>query len=129
MTTMEGYVSSEPREPRLNVEIFDRSGGTIPLDVVVDTGFTGFMTLPDDIITACRLRQNRNSRLRLADGRIGQFESYLATILWHGKPVTISALAISGTPLIGMSLLWNSEVAISARENGRVSVSEIAETP
>ena len=126
---MMGYVSTEPREPRLLVEILGDRGAAIPLEITVDTGFTGFMTLPEGVINTFGLKQNRSRKMRLADGRVRQFQSYFATILWHGKPVTISAVAMPGKPLIGMSLLWNNDVVISARENGQVSVTEIGGSP
>ena len=125
---MEGYVSVDGPEPRLTVTILDYRGTAVPVEAVIDTGFTGFMTLPDAVINALRLEQNRNRRMRLADGRIRQFETYFATVIWHGSPITVSALVMPGRPLIGMSLLWNSDVAIAARENGRVTITEAAET-
>ena len=125
---MEGYVSAERLEPRLTVNILDYRGTAVPVESVIDTGFTGLMTLPDTVINALRLEQNRNRRMRLADGRIRQFETYFATVIWYGNPITISALVMPGAPLIGMSLLWNSDLAIAARENGRVTITEATET-
>ncbi|MCY4554990.1 MAG: clan AA aspartic protease [Chloroflexi bacterium] len=125
---MEGYVSSDRLEPRLTVNILDYRGTVVPVEAVIDTGFTGFMTLPDADINTLQLEQNRNRRIRLADGRIRQFQTYFATVIWHGNPITVSALVMPGRPLIGMSLLWNSDVAIAARENGLVTITEAAET-
>ena len=51
---MEGYVSGNQPEPRLTVNILDYRGTSIPVAAVIDTGFTGFMTLPNPVINALR---------------------------------------------------------------------------
>jgi clan AA aspartic protease len=122
---MAGYIDADRLEPRLTVDIFDHRGTAIPLEAVIDTGFTGFMTLPDDLVSTPDWERTRSRTIRLADGRSRRIPAYFATVLWHGNPRTISALIVAGKPLIGMSLLWNSDIAIEAREGGRVSVTEI----
>ena len=125
---MEGYVSADRLEPRITVNILDYRGTVVPIEVVVDTGFTGYLTLPIETINALRLERTRHRTMRLADGRPRRLPAYLAQVIWHGNPVTVSAPVVSGAPLIGMSLLWNSDVTIAARENGRVTITEATET-
>ncbi len=119
---MEGYVSVDGPEPRLLVSILDYRGAAVPVEAVIDTGFTGFMALPPQVINVLGLEPTRERRVRLADGRSRRIPSYRATIIWHGSLKTVSAIALPGTPLIGMSLLWDSDIAIAARENGRVVI-------
>ena len=123
---MEGYVSADGPEPRLTVSILDYQGTTVPVEMVVDTGFTGFMTLPVHIINTLRLPQVRSRTVRLADGRSRTAPAYFATVIWHGFPKSVRVIALDREPLIGMSLLWNSDVAMSVRAGGRVVVSESA---
>ena len=125
---MEEYVSADGPEPRLPVSVLDYRGVAVPVTVVIDTGFTGFMALPPQVIAFLGLEPVRERTVRMADGRSRRIPAYHATIIWHGSPMTISAIAMPGSPLIGMSLLWNSDVAIAARENGRVTITEAAET-
>ena len=125
---MEGYVSANQLEPRLTVSVLNSRGTAVPIEVVIDTGFTGYLTLPIEIINALRLERTRHRTMRLADGRSRRLPAYLARVIWHGNPVTVSAPVVPGAPLIGMSLLWNSDVAIAARENGRVTISKAPET-
>ncbi len=63
---MEGYVSADRPEPRLTVNILDCRGTVVPAEAVIDTGFTGFMTLPDADINTLQLEQNRNSDVAIA---------------------------------------------------------------
>ena len=124
--TMEGYVSADGPEPRLTVDVLDRRGTAVPVEVVIDTGFTGFITLPIRIINALGLEQVDNRMLRLADGRSRMVPAYLATVVWHGIPRSVRVITLNREPLIGMSLLWNSDLAMSVREGGRVLVTQPA---
>ena len=126
--TMTGYVSAKEPEPRLTVTILDNRGTAVPIEAVIDTGFTGYMTLPIEIVSALGLERTRERMMRLADGSARRFRAYSAKVMWHGNVVTISAPAMPGKPLIGMALLLGSDVAIRVRENGPVTVSELSQT-
>ena len=124
--TMTGYVSAREPEPRLVVHVLDNRGTAVAVEAVIDTGFTGYMTLPIRIVDALRLERTTDRRMRLADGRSRRLPAYSAQIIWHDNPITISAPAIPGKPFVGMSLLWDCDLAIAVRENGRVAVTEPA---
>ena len=128
MMAMEGYVNLEPKEPRIVVPVLDTSGDAVPLEMVIDTGFTGFMTLRPRITHALRLERAEERKMMLADGQVISTPTCLATVIWHGNPTQIPVLEIDARSVIGMSLLWNSDVTIAARENGRVMITEAAET-
>lgn len=125
---MTGYVSLEEPELRMTVSVLDNRGTAFPVEVVIDTGFTGYMTLTIETVRTLRLERTRNRRMRLADGSARRVPTYYATIIWHGTPITVSALAMPGKPLIGMSLLLGSDVAMAVRQNGRVSITQPPET-
>lgn len=128
MMAMEGYVNLEPKELRIVVPVLDTSGEAVPLEMVIDTGFTGFMTLRPRVARALGLERAEERRMMLADGQIITTLTYQATAIWHGNPTRIPVLEIDARPVIGMSLLWDSDITIAARENGRVTITEPAET-
>lgn len=119
---VEGYVNLEPKEPRIIVPVLDAAGTAVPLEMVIDTGFTGFMTLRPWVTRALGLEIVEERRMILADGQIITTPTCLATVIWHGNPTQIDVLEVDARPVIGMSLLWNSDIAIAARENGRVVI-------
>ena len=121
---MEGYVNAEPKESRITVTILDAVGTAVPLEMAIDTGFTGFMTLPPSVAHALNLERGYDRRMMLADGQIITTPTYLGTVIWHGNPTIIDVLELDARPVIGMSLLWDSDVAMSVRENGPVVITE-----
>ena len=55
------------------------------IEVVIDTGFTGFLMLPMDLIKRLRLQLIGNRRVILGDGSPVSFDLYLARVMWHGE--------------------------------------------
>ena len=125
---MTGHVSLAEPELRMTVSILDNRGTAFPIEVVIDTGFTGYMTLTVETVRTLQLERTRDRRMQLADGSPRRIPAYYATIIWHGSPITIPALAMPGKPLIGMSLLLGSDLAMAVRQNGRVSITQPPET-
>lgn len=125
---MQGYVNAEPKEPRIIVPVLDADGTPVPLEMAIDTGFTGSMTLRPRVILALGLGRGEDRRMMLADGQVISTPTCWAAAIWHGNPTRIPVLEIDARPVIGMSLLWNSDVAIAARKNGWVTITEAAET-
>ena len=124
MMAMEGYVNLEPKESRIIVPVLDAAGIAAPLEMAIDTGCTGFMTLRPRAIRAMGLERGQDRKMMLADGQIIDTPTCWATVIWHGNLTEIEVLEIDARPVVGMSLLWGSDVAIAVRENGRVAITD-----
>ena len=123
---MQGHVNAYPREPRLTIAISSGEGDAVPVEAVIDTGFTEFLSLPPSLIRTLGLERGQDMELSTAGGRVIKSPTYSATVDWHGSNRRIRVIALADRPLIGMSLLWNSDIAIAARAGGRVVVSQPA---
>jgi predicted aspartyl protease len=55
------------------------------IDTVIDTGFSGFLTLPLDIISALDLTWKGRDIATLGDGTSCIFEVYIAMVIWDGQ--------------------------------------------
>ena len=92
------------------------------IEAVIDTGFTGFLTLPSRIVVELGLPFLNISWATLADGNEAAFDVYRATVLWDGEPRYIRAYAADATPLIGMRLLDRHDLNIEVVDGGRVVI-------
>lgn len=92
------------------------------IDAVIDTGFTGFLTLPSQIITLLNLPWSGRERGTLGDGSETFFDAYTATVIWDGQTRFIDINASETEPLVGMSLLYGYDLHIQAIENGTVTI-------
>jgi len=97
-------------------------GSKEDFEAILDTGFTGALTLPSDLISTLRLPFRRKGRALLADGSESVFNTYEATVMWDGQPRHISVDAADTDPLLGMALLYNHEVKIQVVIGGAVSI-------
>ena len=117
------------RRARLTIEALDREGRAHPVDVVLDTGFTGSLTLPPETIRQLGLLHVGARTFDLANSQRVGFETYLGSVSWHGRDRSVVALESDGAPLLGMRLLWGSRITIDALASGAVEVEELASTP
>lgn len=92
------------------------------IESIIDTGFSGYLALPSDLINRLKLPQIDNQEVMLGDGTVAVLERYLVKIIWSGEERSISALRSDGGPLAGMSLLYGSHVVLDVVEDGSVRI-------
>jgi clan AA aspartic protease len=92
------------------------------IDAVIDTGFSGFLTLPSEIITTLGLTWKGRDIATLGDGSSCIFDVYIATVIWDGQYRIIDINGSETVPLIGMRLLRGYELRIQTIESGLVTV-------
>lgn len=115
---MTGVVTDE-LEAVFSVTVLGQYGHRL-LKGILDTGFTDFLTLAPEVISALGLTYSHAVEGRLANGDIGRFDAYEAEIDWDGSRMAIVVLAANGGPLIGMSLLRGSLLCIEVVAGGEV---------
>ena len=99
--------------------------GELSLEFIVDTGFTGFLTLPPKAIAALNLPFAESIPASLADDSEIQLPVYEAIILWNGTATEVRVLATGRRPLLGTALLQGQELVVQFVESGLVSVSDM----
>lgn len=92
------------------------------IEAIIDTGFTGSLTLPPMLIKALGLPWLGRQRAKLGDGSERFFDVYAATILWDGQVRTVETDATDTKPLVGMCLLAGHEVRIQVLDGGYVTI-------
>jgi clan AA aspartic protease len=92
------------------------------VDAVIDTGFSGFLTLPSGIITALDLTWKGRDVATLGDGTSCIFDVYIATVIWDGEYRVIDINESETVPLIGMRLLRGYDLRIQIIEGGTVTI-------
>ena len=94
---IEGVVNAG-YEPVVPLLIQDRSGQTREMEAAIDSGFTGFLTLPPSLVTDLRLRYRSRGWATLADGSEVPFDVCDVTVFWDGRAVYVEADAADTTP-------------------------------
>ena len=100
---MQGYVNQN-YEAMLSLVV--RNGDKLKsITAVIDTGFTGFLSLPIATIRELELSWSYRDRATLGDGSEVLFDIYDGMVIWGGQYREIEINAAETEPLIGMSLL------------------------
>ena len=92
------------------------------IEFVLDTGFTGVLTMMPTICKALGLHYICPQTAQLADGSSVILEVYQAALFWNGEEHNVEILAIEGAPLIGMTLLEDSDVHFQGKKGGIVRI-------
>ena len=103
----------------------DGDGRPQSVDVVLDTGFTGYLTLPSESISQLGLPSAGQRTFELANGELFDFQVYLGSVSWHGRPSDVLVLQSDSVPLLGMALLWGSRITMDALNDGEVAIEEL----
>jgi clan AA aspartic protease len=102
-------------------------GRGIGIKALVDTGFTGSLTLPPAMIEELRLEWVCREEGVLGDGSTRLFEVYVATVLWDSQPKLVEVNAAETDPLVGMALLHGHRLQVDAVAGGRVTITPLGE--
>ena len=103
----------------------DGEGRPRSVEVVLDTGFTGYLTLPPESIRQLGLPSVGQRTFELANGELFEFQVYFGSVSWHGRPSDVLVLQSDSVPLLGMTLLWGSRVTMDALNDGEVTIEEL----
>lgn len=109
-------------EATLRLTVIGPDHDQLAVESVVDTGFNGFLTLPNDVVRALSLPLVGHRRVTLGDGSTVILELYIATVLWHERARDVVVLQAEGGPLVGMGLLYGSRVVLHVVDDGDVSI-------
>jgi clan AA aspartic protease len=116
-----GVVTAD-REAVIILRVRGPNGDEQDIEVIVDTGFNGYLTLPHELVMALGLTRRSRGRALLANGSEELFDIYGVIVIWDGEPRYVEADAIDAPPLVGMSLLYGYDLYIQAVDGGSVTI-------
>ena len=108
----------------LTVDVARADRGWRQCDVIVDTGFSGWLTLPQSIIRELGLLQMGHHPATVASGNVEWFDYYETSIMWHGQPRWVGVFQSIDQPLLGMELLRGNWITMGAWHGGDVIIEE-----
>src|SRR4051812_645370 len=113
------------REPLIRLTIRGSRGRQQEIEAVVDSGYTGWLTLPPAAIAALNLAWRTLGRATLAGGSVSVFDVYQARVVWDGRVRSVFVDELDATPLLGMALLRGHELKIQVRARGKVTIKRL----
>ena len=114
------------RQAWLTVEILNNSGQSLPVEVVLDTGFEGELALLIPVIRELGLQEYDYGFAEQSDGSFTRVAIYRVTVLWDGQRRQVEVIESGSDPLLGMELLLSSRVTLDVREGGPVTIEALS---
>ena len=119
-----GSVTST-RKPLVSLTVLDNNGNSHPMRLILDTGFTGQIVLPERFVNRLGLTMDRFTLGRPVGDHYVRIPTGFATVIWHGVQRSVHVLQLGAEPLLGMEFLWNHRITIDAVPNGPVAITPI----
>jgi clan AA aspartic protease len=118
---MQGWVN-QYCEAMLPIVVGHDSAPKQMVEALIDTGFSGFLSLPLSTIESLGLPWIFSDSVTLGDGSEVIFQMYRATVIWDGQFKVVDVAASESEPLLGMSLLYGFKLQVEAVERGIVRI-------
>jgi len=118
---MQGIVNLR-REATLTVVVGNSNRQLQAIETVIDTGFTGFLSLPSAIIATLNLPWTASDIVTLGDGSETLFDLYTGVVIWDGQYHDIYIAESETDPLLGMAMLYGYRLQVDAVEGGIVKI-------
>jgi clan AA aspartic protease len=110
------------KEAVISLQLRGADGHVESVPAVVDTGFTGAVALPPELVTRLVMPFRMLRSYQLGDGNVVDFDVHQATVVWDGQDRRVDALVTAGGTLVGMSLLMGHHLFIDAIDGGEVRI-------
>ena len=121
---MTGIVNPN-REAVLRLKVQGPNGQEEEIEAVIDTGFTGELTLPPDVIARLGLTWLTQGQAGMANGQIDTFDVYAAVLLWDGQPIRVMAEEADTDPLVGMALMYGYKLNLPVLDGATFTIRRI----
>ena len=125
---MSGYVNTN-REAIIQIAITGDNKRLKSVRAIIDTGFTGDLTLSRNVIDELGFTLRGVQRVILGDGSLQYFEMFVGSIIWDGQMRQVEINAAETDSLVGMGLLEDYKLEIEARPGGDVRISPLPASP
>ena len=113
------------QEAIIELKIVD-ANDTETVEAIIDTGFTGELTLPGNLIDRLGLPRIGGLPITLGDGNEIDVGLYLGMVLWQGEDRIVQVLRTDGRPLVGMSLLYGNRLILDVMTDGEVTIEALS---
>ena len=118
---IEGMINAK-YDAVVNLRVQGPDGRALEIEAVVDTGYSGFLTLSSAVVAELDLPHALVREITLADDSTVELDVHRVNVFWDGEPITIPADITGSTPLIGMLLLNGYRLIIDVEVGGAVII-------
>jgi clan AA aspartic protease len=106
----------------IRLQVRGPTGQSQTVEAVLDSGYTGTLTLSPSLIAGLGLSWYMQGSAALANGVIERFDLYRGKVVWDGTALPIVVQALDAPPLLGVKLLVGYELRVQFEVGGSVEI-------
>ena len=111
-------------EARVTLSILNR-GSKEDLLFLVDSGFNGYLAIPEAVVRQLNLPLATVQRGATADGRVSYFDTVDVCVVWDDKPTNVRAQVLD-EPLIGTRMLRGFDMQVRWKAGGEIQLTPVS---
>ncbi len=111
-------------EARVTLSILSR-GTKEDLSFLVDSGFNGYLAIPEAVVRQLNLPLATVQRGATADGRVSYFDTVDVCVIWDGKPTNVRAQVLDER-LIGTRMLRGFDMQVRWEAGGEIQLTPVS---
>jgi predicted aspartyl protease len=113
-------------EATIRLSVSSIQGQAQEIEAILDTGFSGSLTLLSTTIRSLDLPWRTRGSVVLANGAVDQCDIYAATVMWDGRLRNILVEEADTEPLVGMALLRGHALSVQVVSGGAVTIAALS---
>jgi len=121
---IDGHVD-DSIEPILTLSVKGSTDRVFRVSFVVDTGFSGELSLPSKLVQDLDLEWIDTDFAVLADGSVAEYDAFRGHVEWDGVWIRTVVDQADTAPLLGTALLRGYELTAQMRPHGRLSLKKL----
>ena len=110
------------REAIVRLAVVGPGGQGRQIEAVLDTGYTGSLTLPSAVVSDLGLLFRGRGNVLLGDGSESEFDVHEATVVWAGERRLVAIDVAETDPLLGVGLLLGNELTVEVIVGGAIAL-------
>jgi clan AA aspartic protease len=119
-----GVVNGD-REAVIQIVLMGEEKRLKSLPVVIDTGFTGYLMIPESLVMELGWVYRGVQEAILGDGSSCDFEVYVGSVIWDGQVRSVEVNACKSGMLVGMGLLEGWKLEVEGKPGGDVKITAL----
>jgi clan AA aspartic protease len=117
--------ANEAGEAVLTLQIRGYAGAGFATQVVIDTGFSGHLALPQSLLESAGYQSDSQTSVIMADGSTILCDTYTIEIEWDGAWRWVTAWPLGNLPLLGSDMLRDYQLQIDYKHAGGVEIQKL----
>jgi clan AA aspartic protease len=111
-------------EARVTLSLLNR-GAKEDISFLVDSGFNGYLAIPESVVRQLNLPLATVQRGATADGRVSYFDTVDVCVIWDGNPTNVRAQVLD-EPLIGTRMLRGFDMQVRWEVGGVIQLTPVS---